>query len=327
MALAKAADTHAVRSAIYALGLALGTTYVFMYRFSAAYDTPLIHDLDDFASHFTRGIFSYRILATQLVLWLNDVLFDGRGLYHTRSLVIGMSTACFNFSILALLRRLRIRAELHLPMILLMDLIIGMTLYIRGSVYTVPALALIYVAVLCAELRAFRMLLLAVLLGALTHEISVLAVVYVVSKSYWSPREPRRDRGWAIACLFTWVAVYAGLRVAVPAEAGHVVFHAFQLWSNLRVHALAGFGVTVLLFVVLIRADALREAARMGYAPMLAFTSVAIPYALFVLFFAKLDQMRIFVHFFPMLIILYVVTLPWCREPSARLGASDPRPV
>lgn len=272
------------------LALALGLTISLIghYFFTSAISPrDLLDDAERFAARYAEGIFAYRILGREAVLWLNRVLFDGADLYAARAVLNTGALMAFNLVFLAVLRHFAVarRAEC----LLIVDAIVLMSLSVNANPYSVLSLALLYAAIWSIETDHPWLVLGLLVLGTLAHEASLFMLVY------WVGRHGARRRAWTGTLALAWLATYVGLRVWIDQPT--------QLYGYLTGPAV-NLSPKALVVVTLI--GALYATFFNPRAPrhLVAFVLVAVPYYAYLFVIATWWELRLFLPFLPALVLM-----------------------
>jgi hypothetical protein len=324
---------------VLALLLAVVTTYIAHYFFEPRLSVgEALYSEEVFRAQYYSGIFAYRVLGRELVLLLNRNLFAGSNLYASRAVLNLAALLCFNVVYLQLLRRFRVAPRDRLSSVFMVDALTLMSLSVNSNPYTVLSLALIYGAIYCAETGRPAGVLVTLVLGTLAHDANVLILVYWMLQTlfgrYDSRPEARRRLAWTGALTAGWLLTYGLLRVLVPraeaslfwqwitgATSGVSIKAVLVSAAFLFAHSFAGpranftagaFVVVVFigtLYGIFFTRDALVRARAWPHVPV--FLLLVVPYYLWLSLVALLVEVRLFLPFFPCLVMI------------GRIGASD----
>jgi hypothetical protein len=263
-----------------------------------------VREVGPFMEQYHTGVFAYRILARDLLLWINDLFFDGERLYLARSIVNAGSLLIFNLVFLGLLRRYGVAPGLWLIAILLVDLLAGLTLSVRSNPYTLPSVMLIYAGILAIESGRMATAVVVAAIASFTHEISALIPAFAVLHAVFGPGGLRGRVGWLGALCAVWLAIYIGLRVMIPTEAAAGgLFHSVTMSLNFEIHAVVVVLFVSALFVGLFPREVCVRLAALGRRDLLLFAALVVPYGIYMFFVGLLAELRLFLQFMPALVL------------------------
>lgn len=256
-----------------------------------------------FTRQYGSGVYAYRPLARELLLWLNQTLFDGRNLYEARVLLNGMALLALNGALVVWTRRMGARWRDALVGVVLASALVGLSLYVRSNPYTVLVLAYIAVGLFFAERRWCVPMIVLAGLGPALHGMTAVAVVAFVARMHLLEGARRPELVATRAALLrtapvvaVWVAGYVSLRAFIESD-GVVggVFDSVTTAANLGASPLlvAGFALGV---VGILAARAWR-AGRLWRPDLVAVCALAVPFAILMLFFGRLVELRLFLPF------------------------------
>jgi hypothetical protein len=168
-----------------------------------------------------------------------------------------------------------------------------------------PSLFFIYAAICCYEYKRYWVLLIITILAALTHEVSAFIPFYILCKEIYT-RGLRYNPVYLIVVV--WLAIYAGLRLCIEAETeGYGFFNQIKLLNNLaRKPVMLPF--SILVFFVFLSRPVLHMLRQERLVYLWWFILGAIPYYIYLFFVAMTEEFRLYIHFYPMIILVFLLS-------------------
>jgi hypothetical protein len=298
-------DRHLFRIGALSGVYALGIVFLILYQFRSGYSfMPAVREVDAFIAQYYNGVFAYRPLARDLLLWINDTVFAGERFYLSRAILNSASLVAFNFAFIALLRRHGVSPGLCLIAVLVLDLLAGLSLSVRSNPYTLPTLFLIYAGVLAVENGRMAWVLAITAIAGFTHEISALIPAFAVLHAIFGPGRLRGRILWLGAICGLWVAIYVGLRLLIASDApAGGLYHNLTISRNIEIHALVVVLLVVALFLGFLPAVVRERLRALGRTDLVVFAALAVPYGIYMFFVGLLAELRLFLPFFPALVL------------------------
>jgi hypothetical protein len=289
---------------------ALTVTTIAHYGYESRYSSRYAHyTVEGFKKQYYSWLYVNRPLMREVLLGINDALFDGKDLYGSRALLNGVSLFALNCMLLALANKMRCASPYRV--VLIADLFALLCLYVNSNPYTIPVVAILYGCIYLSEIGAPWRFAGLLVVGMLSHEMAFIAVFYWLlqhlgSEKSWIDRDKLRSVPWAsVAIVAAGLGTYAAIRLVVGAgdNTTHLLFprlHIMQLanwyaWVALAFH----FGV----FYAFMDHDSLMRARRDGRRYQTRFLATAIPVGVYISVFSLLVELRLLLPFYPMLVL------------------------
>jgi hypothetical protein len=277
-----------------------------------------LNDPAFFAARYRCSVFAYRPLMRESLLAFNQWAFGGAALYKARALLNTASLVLLNSGLALLARRFGVTAHAAIRVVLELDLVVLACLFVNSNPYTLPMAAFIYGIIYFAETDRPVFALGLVLIGMLCHELVAVGAIYFICRlagsiTAWPSADAvRRNRVWIGAAAAAVVVPYAAVRMVTMLPAGCEPLSPFFAHVRLSqlVHPAAWIGITFVagVFVAYLDRRVIRWVMKSGRLYLVPFFASSVPLAVYFALFADLEEVRLFLPYFPLLIV--VAALP-----------------
>lgn len=184
---------------------------------------------EEFRSYFSQGVYQFRILGPDVVLWLDRSVISGdplgshlvvngrhphaADLFTAITVVNAVSLVAVVLLARAIVRRARIAEPARSLVMVVLLSVVAISLS-TVTPYDLPSLALILAILVVADLRSpwYVLAIPLVVVGVLTRESALLAVAALLARS-WVVPPTRRRVAVIVAAAVVGVAAYLGVRI------------------------------------------------------------------------------------------------------------------
>lgn len=284
------------------LVLAAATVHLSLHFNVSQYSGPkATYTVAGFLKQYTSGVYAYRPLARELLLWLNQLLFDGKNLYEARVILNGAALWGMGVCFVLWLRSAGAQIRQALVGVVVLCGLVGLSLYVRSNPYTVLVLAYVALALLMAQRRWWLPMVALAAVGPPLHGMTAIALVafvlrFVLPGPGWTPSLGRTTWLRTLPAIGAWAVSYVALRVFIDAEG-----IAGGMFDSVTTEANAGASPMLItafaLGVVGVFVAQGFRGGRFWRPDLVATAALAAPFAALMFFFGRLVEVRLFLPF------------------------------